>query len=88
MALITCPECGQKVSDQATTCPSCAYPLKQSEIPPPRPIPQGQPLSVNIKRAKGTTVTSGVKAGFGGCMGILLFIIALIVVLGVIAGSS
>lgn len=23
MALITCPECGQKVSETAITCPSC-----------------------------------------------------------------
>ncbi len=30
MALITCPECGKKVSDSATACPGCAYPLKNS----------------------------------------------------------
>lgn len=28
MALIECPECGKDVSDQATACPSCAYPIK------------------------------------------------------------
>ncbi len=27
MALITCPECGQKVSDKATVCPRCANPM-------------------------------------------------------------
>ena len=27
MALITCPECGHKVSSQAKTCPSCGHPL-------------------------------------------------------------
>lgn len=27
MALITCPECQQQVSDQATTCPKCGFPL-------------------------------------------------------------
>ncbi|MBR4590048.1 MAG: hypothetical protein IKO36_05215 [Bacteroidaceae bacterium] len=29
MALITCPECGGKVSDQATTCIHCGYPLNK-----------------------------------------------------------
>ena|ERR1043166_631298 len=28
MALLPCPECGQKVSDQATACPSCGHPLE------------------------------------------------------------
>lgn len=27
MALITCPECGREISDQATSCPQCGYPL-------------------------------------------------------------
>lgn len=28
MSLIQCPECSHDVSDQAPTCPSCGYPLK------------------------------------------------------------
>ena len=32
MALITCPECGGKVSDQAAVCIHCGYPLKVAEI--------------------------------------------------------
>lgn len=28
MALITCPECQQQISDQAATCPKCGYPLQ------------------------------------------------------------
>ena len=27
MALITCPECGNSVSDKAEKCPQCAYPF-------------------------------------------------------------
>ena len=27
MALITCPECGQSVSDHADACPKCGYPV-------------------------------------------------------------
>ncbi len=30
MALIKCLECGRGVSDKATTCPSCGYPLAQT----------------------------------------------------------
>ena len=31
MALISCPECRQGVSDQAMSCPKCGYPLKRTE---------------------------------------------------------
>lgn len=27
MALITCPECGKKISDQAQNCPNCGCPI-------------------------------------------------------------
>ena len=30
MALITCPDCGTEVSDQAPACPKCARPLEKS----------------------------------------------------------
>lgn len=30
MALIQCPECGQTISDRATTCPHCAFPIADS----------------------------------------------------------
>ena len=28
MALIKCPECGRQVSNQASACPNCGYPIK------------------------------------------------------------
>lgn len=31
MSLIKCPECGAMISDHATECPKCGYPLKKSE---------------------------------------------------------
>ena len=31
MALIKCPECGQEISDQATSCPNCVCPMKENE---------------------------------------------------------
>ncbi|MBQ6257295.1 MAG: zinc ribbon domain-containing protein [Clostridia bacterium] len=30
MALINCPECGKKVSDQAVACPDCGYPIAKA----------------------------------------------------------
>lgn len=43
MALINCPECGKKISDKATACPSCGYPIKehpeeksQTNLPTPK----------------------------------------------------
>ena len=30
MALIQCPECGGKVSDKATACIHCGYPLNEN----------------------------------------------------------
>lgn len=31
MALITCPECGKKISDKAEACVGCGYPLNMKE---------------------------------------------------------
>lgn len=33
MALISCPECGKKVSDKAPACPSCGLPLAKGTTP-------------------------------------------------------
>src|SRR5438132_10229457 len=33
MALIKCPECCNEVSDKATSCPKCGYPLLQMRSP-------------------------------------------------------
>lgn len=30
MALINCPECDKKISDQAEKCPNCAFPIKKT----------------------------------------------------------
>lgn len=32
MALITCPECGKQISDQAASCPNCGKPLKSKMV--------------------------------------------------------
>ncbi len=37
MALITCPECGNSVSDRAESCPHCGNPINQSYRPQQQP---------------------------------------------------
>lgn len=34
MALIKCPDCGKKISDQAPTCPNCGRPIKLTHASP------------------------------------------------------
>lgn len=31
MALIHCPECGREVSDRASSCPGCGFPLTPAD---------------------------------------------------------
>lgn len=31
MAMISCPECGREISDQAATCPHCGTPIKKTD---------------------------------------------------------
>lgn len=39
MALINCPECSKEISDKATSCPQCGYPIsKPEEKVPLRPM--------------------------------------------------
>lgn len=33
MAMINCPECGKKISDQASNCPNCGYIINKSSEP-------------------------------------------------------
>ncbi len=38
MALIKCPECGNKISDQAESCPKCGYETKKSTTEEKEPL--------------------------------------------------
>lgn len=48
MALITCPECTREISDRASSCPHCGYPLQEqlsgnSDVSEPVPKKQRKP---------------------------------------------
>jgi len=45
MPLVTCPDCGKQVSDQAPACPHCGRPLRT-----PQKGPATAPMQVTIKR--------------------------------------
>lgn len=36
MALITCPECGQEISDTVRSCPNCGYPMHNNVTNAPK----------------------------------------------------
>ncbi|MFQ7451046.1 MAG: zinc ribbon domain-containing protein [Flavonifractor plautii] len=40
MALISCPECGKQISDQAPACIHCGYPLPKQPTAPAAPLPR------------------------------------------------
>jgi len=42
MALIECPECGRKVSDQAASCPQCGCPLGRAAVHKRPPVPRSE----------------------------------------------
>lgn len=49
MALISCKECGKEISDQASSCPNCGFPVKEQLQQPPW---QPQPKSTQEKEKK------------------------------------
>lgn len=58
MALIKCPECGKEISDTATTCPNCGYPLRV------------QPNN-NFEESRQKTFNGGKKATVIGILGVV-----------------
>lgn len=52
MALITCPECHQQISDQATACPNCGFPLSKDTNTTPPIEPQTNNTAVAKPRNK------------------------------------
>ena len=52
MALIRCPECQREVSDKASACPSCGYPLRESWLSQLGAGLQGTARSYEYKSSK------------------------------------
>src|SRR5262245_8029512 len=50
MALIKCPECARDVSDQASSCPHCGYPMQRTNGATPASA-GGSELDALVRRA-------------------------------------
>ncbi len=71
MALIKCPECGKEISDKATACPNCGYPVE--------PNKQNETFNNDL------TIPKKVKKKEGCLKPILIFFIICIGISAVIA---
>lgn len=78
MALITCPECNQQISDRAASCPHCGYPLPvaTAEIPvtdhpTTDTVPQeiAQPITIAKPRKKRILLITIICALVLACIG-------------------
>ena len=76
MALIQCPECGTQVSEKASNCPKCAYPLQPNQ--PEQPLVSPKP-TVIVKSKEGCflqTLNVGcmVIAVIAAIIGLIIFV--------------
>lgn len=53
MALISCPECSNQVSDAAASCPACGHPMQASEITTAAPQTAHKPEKKELFKAGG-----------------------------------
>ena len=76
MALIKCPECGKEVSDKATSCPQCGFPLSAAISSPslghPSPSPSNPPATKKdgLKRVLRVLIPSAISISF-----VLIFLV-------------
>lgn len=72
MALIDCPECRHRISDQAPACPQCGHPLQAESAPVVRTRAQSGPA----KLAGFALIVAGVLLGIaGGHAGVSVFLV-------------
>lgn len=74
MALISCRECGGKVSDAAPACPHCGFPQSANEK-----------TTVPAYQAPGVAKTNSIR---NGCLAAALVVVGLIIVLVVLSNLS
>lgn len=63
--LTQCPECELPVSDKATACPHCGYPMKPSEKQknPANPTSAGGCPTASVRSAKSKTAIYEIPSG-------------------------
>ena len=85
MALIVCPECGKKVSEQALTCPGCGYPIAQ--------LKDNEKSSVELEKISEDAETTNTETGMKNANSVrtdnkkmvaIFAAIAVIIILGIV----
>ncbi len=78
MALIRCPECKKKISDQCKSCPNCGYPIDEIYIEKTNQSRDTQKTDETILKSKATTNNKHVlqKLLFGVVIGIIIVVMA------------
>lgn len=66
MALISCPECGAKVSDKAHSCPSCGCPIAAPTVASPTPAALAPAVTVTVTKSRGLYIILGILFGYLG----------------------
>ena len=76
----TCPACQGKVSRATHQCPHCGQPLTPTEGPAGEPLPPNQQRAAAAGPGQRSSVGQGIGVGFGGCLGVIIFIIVLLAI--------
>lgn len=76
MALIMCPECGQKISDKAEKCPNCGYPIApvEKELAKEPEVRESEQPAEN-KKSKKKSLLAACIAGLVIAVGVGVFFV-------------
>lgn len=61
--LIKCPECNREISDQATSCPHCGYPISKKNLEPVKEVPSLKSFTVAYRGGPGSIIAATVFIG-------------------------
>lgn len=81
MALVTCPDCGTQISDQAPACPKCGRPLQAQPQQPQQAQQPQQPQWQPARQAPKSGMSTGLIIGI--VLAVLIVPIGILAVLGI-----
>ena len=80
MALISCPECGASISDQAASCPKCGFPFRKNAATAPETKASGENIAPNpvrtIKKNNDLSIDGMICTFLLPILGLILSILA------------
>ena len=86
MALIKCPECGKEISDMATTCIYCGYPIK-TDVSLQRTTSTQNVHSAN-KPTSQVNNSNNSSSGKGGCLITIVVVLLIGMLLSMCSSGS